>query len=159
MDAHEVRRKNLMALIAEHGGQKALAERVRPTAPGYISQMVNGTRNVGGVIARRFEKHLGKPHGWMDQCHEEATQNVQIVEKEALSPKNQHPIDPQLVERVVEVVNVYNSLLDAGEQLDEIEKTSLIMDVYFQVKDGKETRITTEMIDESKNRLKIAVGL
>ena len=159
MDVHEIRRKNLIALIGEYGGQKSLSERVRPTAPGYISQMVNGARNVGSVTARRFEKHLGKPHGWMDQFHEKESLDVKVdEEEEKLLPDPQFPVDQRLVERVFEIVDVYNSLLDESKQLNDIEKTSLIMDVYFQVRDSKQARITTDMINESRKRLKIAVG-
>ena len=153
MDVNEIRRKNLVALIKEHGGQKSLAELVRPTAPGYISQLVNGTRNVGGTTARRFEKQLGKPHGWMDQPHEKDSQSVAIAEETVPHASGSPPIDRQLLGKVFDIVNVYNDFLNESEQLDEIEKMSLIMDVYLVVLDRRLVRITTELIEESRKRL------
>jgi hypothetical protein len=42
-------------------------------APGHVSQMVNGTREMGEDVARRIERALGLAPGWMDADPEGAT--------------------------------------------------------------------------------------
>lgn len=72
----EIRRENLLALIAECGGsQRALAERIGK-APAQISQWVTRAptqsgrpRVISGPTARDIEAAMGKPVGWMDTRH------------------------------------------------------------------------------------------
>lgn len=67
LDIREIRHQNLTRLVAEAGGQKALAERCGLSAA-YICQMLSEkvNRHVGHNAARRLEKGMGKPYGWMD---------------------------------------------------------------------------------------------
>lgn len=74
MDISEIRKANLLELIElkANGSQKDFALAV-PTAPAYISQIINGTigRNgkpavVGTAMARKIEKSFDLPHGYMD---------------------------------------------------------------------------------------------
>lgn len=72
MENKGIRRANLAALIEEHGGIAALAELVDvdPTYLGNIKREVETPsglpRGMGDKVARRIEKKLGKPAGWMD---------------------------------------------------------------------------------------------
>lgn len=70
LDIREIRQKNLMALVAEAGGQKALATRCGLSAA-YICQILSErvNRHVGHNAARRLETGMGKPYGWMDVLH------------------------------------------------------------------------------------------
>jgi SOS-response transcriptional repressor LexA len=71
MDAKEIRLQNLRRLIEEAGGQRRLASRGRVN-PAYLSQILSARtrRSMGAEVARRLEKGMGKPHGWMDVLHE-----------------------------------------------------------------------------------------
>ena len=74
MDISEIRKANLLKLIEtkSNGSQKDFANAV-PTAPAYISQIINGPigRNgkpavVGTAMARKIEKAFDLNHGYMD---------------------------------------------------------------------------------------------
>jgi len=75
---HEtVRLSNLELLVAEAGSAAALA-RLAGTSESYLSQIRNqlltakGTpRGVGDELAAKLEQAMGKPHGWMDESHQE----------------------------------------------------------------------------------------
>lgn len=81
----DIRHANLLLLIAEAGGQRALADTVAaydssPLAPAQISQWVTRApdarrgkpRVLSSKSARRLEYSMGKPSGWMDQPHGDA---------------------------------------------------------------------------------------
>lgn len=65
MNNKAIRRANLIALIETEGEIQRLAGRFGMNAS-YMSQIKNGTRQMGDSFARRIEKALGKPEGWMD---------------------------------------------------------------------------------------------
>lgn len=67
MDAKAIRLYNLKRLIAEAGGQKKLAQRCG-VSPAYLSQIISlrTPRKMGDNVARRLERGMDKPHGWMD---------------------------------------------------------------------------------------------
>ncbi|MDH5528135.1 MAG: S24 family peptidase [Nitrospirota bacterium] len=71
MDAKTIRRHNLTILISEAGGQKKLAGRTGVN-PAYLSQILSRKtlRTMGDDVARRLERGMSKPHGWMDVMHE-----------------------------------------------------------------------------------------
>jgi hypothetical protein len=66
----EIRRANLCRLLESWPTQKVFAE-ANGLAAGHVSQMVNGTREVGENVARRIESSRGLPTGWMDTPHDE----------------------------------------------------------------------------------------
>ena len=71
-----IRQENLGKLIEESGGDEHLAERYGCTAS-YIRQMRLGSvdsdtgkpKGIGNRTARKLEKCMGKPQGWLDQDH------------------------------------------------------------------------------------------
>lgn len=73
----EVRRENLVALIAERGGQRPFAEAAGIKNPAQVSQWVNRSPNattgkprvMSGATARAIESALALPAGWMDTHH------------------------------------------------------------------------------------------
>ena len=72
----EIRRENLEVAIKRMGTAAKLAAAAN-TAPAYISQIRNKTRDsksgtpkmMGDYMARRIEAAIGEPHGWMDKSH------------------------------------------------------------------------------------------
>ena len=73
----EVRRENLVTLIASKGGQRPFAEAAGIKNPAQVSQWVNRSPNattgkprvMSGTTARAIETALGLPSGWMDTHH------------------------------------------------------------------------------------------
>ncbi|WP_180060938.1 LexA family transcriptional regulator [Acinetobacter sp. YH12124] len=95
MDISEIRKANLLELIElkANGSQKDFANAV-PTAPAYISQIINGTigRNgkpavVGTAMARKIEKAFGLSHGYMDVSHGKNKDTVKLDNNINLSEK------------------------------------------------------------------------
>ncbi len=73
----QVRLRNLELLIAEAGSAVALA-RLAHTSESYLSQVrrqlltPKGTpRGIGDDLAEKLERSMGKPHGWMDEPHDD----------------------------------------------------------------------------------------
>jgi SOS-response transcriptional repressor LexA len=72
----EIRRENLEVAVKRLGTAAKLAAAAN-TAPAYISQIRNKTRDsrsgtpktMGDAMARRIEAAIGEPHGWMDKSH------------------------------------------------------------------------------------------
>jgi len=68
MGIREIRHANLLRLLAEHDQDIDFAEACG-LVPGHLSQLKNGTRNVGNDVARRIEQKKRLPEGWMDVLH------------------------------------------------------------------------------------------
>ena len=68
-DVYEVRRTNLRLLIDQWGGPKPLAKKLGYSKASFMVQMggPNPTRKVTERTARRIEKALELPTGWMDK--------------------------------------------------------------------------------------------
>lgn len=64
----EIRKKRLKELASQYQTQAALASALDVT-PGYVNQLLIGTRGIGEKVARKIESACGKPHGWMDISH------------------------------------------------------------------------------------------
>lgn len=75
MVASEVRRLNLLALEKKYKTLERVAE-LTESNPAHLSQIKNKNkdRKMGSAVARRFEKKLGLPEGWMDHEHHDAVQ-------------------------------------------------------------------------------------
>lgn len=72
MDMHQIRLKNLLLVIEKAGSQARLADYVGIKSS-YISQIKSPKHptNMGNDIARRIEKAMNLPFGWMDHLHDE----------------------------------------------------------------------------------------
>lgn len=86
MDVHEMRRVHLQRLINEFAGgeQKAFAE-LTGCSVGYVSQVINGFRNLGPSVARRIEAALKQPRGAMDRDPTELPQEAVELAREWLA--------------------------------------------------------------------------
>ena len=73
----DFRRENLQRLLTGYRSQRQFADSA-DLAAAYVSQMVNGTREMGEDVARRIERALGLSMGWMDTDHELRPENEQI---------------------------------------------------------------------------------
>lgn len=68
MDVNQTRRINLRRLVSEHEGMTALSKKLGLTKPAYVSQLLADppARPISEKTARKWEKMLGLPDGWMD---------------------------------------------------------------------------------------------
>lgn len=64
-----VRYENFMKLLNSYDGSDREFADAAGISPMYISQMKNKVRSVGKNSARKIEKGLDKPDGWMDARH------------------------------------------------------------------------------------------
>jgi hypothetical protein len=67
-DTQEVRRRNLRRLVSEHEGMNNLAHKLGLTKGAYISQLLTDppVRTISEKTARKWEKALMLPEGWLD---------------------------------------------------------------------------------------------
>lgn len=70
MSVIATRKANLLIVLAQFGTLETLAELTASSAR-HLSQMKNGTRNMGHKVARRIEAKLGLGPGWMDTKHQD----------------------------------------------------------------------------------------
>jgi hypothetical protein len=72
MDVGEIRRSRLRHLINEYGGQLPLAKAIGQFGASYLTQLAgpNPTRAVSEKFARKVERALSLPTGWMDRDHD-----------------------------------------------------------------------------------------
>ncbi len=68
MDSKSIRRLNLLILESEHGKLATIERKTGGiVTASYLSQIKNGSRNMGDDVARKLESSLGLEHGWMDR--------------------------------------------------------------------------------------------
>lgn len=65
VDNKTIRRENLLGLLKQRKYDADFA-RAYDLSDRLISQIKNGTREMGDDLARKMEKAMGKPKGWMD---------------------------------------------------------------------------------------------
>ena len=90
MDVHEARRLHLQRLIDEFaGGEQKKFAKLAGCSVGYLSQVINGFRNLGPTVARRIEAALEQPRGTMDRDPRELPQEAVELAREWLAlPKD-----------------------------------------------------------------------
>lgn len=113
MEIKAIRRKNMLALVAQHGTMDKLAELVG-TSPSVLSQIKIGARNMGHDLARRFEANLKKPDGWMDAPH-----NDKVVEE----PLALYSVPASMQSRILTVFD-WLTPEQQDEALKELEATA-----------------------------------
>lgn len=82
MDATQNRQTNFLALFKafrderpdepNRGMLKKFAEKV-DISDRYLSHVKCGRKQIGAAVARQLEAKCGKPHGWLDQPHDDGT--------------------------------------------------------------------------------------
>lgn len=87
-DISDIRRENLRALEKEAGGRKTLSEAMDIQYSQLTNVLsTNYSRNIGSSMARKAEKAMGKPEGWLDQQrHNEQGNDKNPVAKEQRVP-------------------------------------------------------------------------
>lgn len=101
----EIRRLNLVALVADHGGQRHLSDALggKPS-PAQLSQWINRSpdaktgrpRTMSGDSARAIEHKLGLADNWMDAVHDPALA-VSPVSRSELAAEHTTPQQSQRV--------------------------------------------------------------
>lgn len=79
MNVKEIRKANLKALSNSIGGISALAERIG-RSQSQISHIIgkNPVRNIGSRMAKEIEKAFDKPEGWLDNIHDNLSEQPHI---------------------------------------------------------------------------------
>lgn len=82
MDATQNRQTNFLALFRAFRDQhpdeptrgmlKKFSEKVE-ISDRYLSHVKCGRKQLGAALARQMETKCGKPHGWLDQVHDDGT--------------------------------------------------------------------------------------
>jgi hypothetical protein len=74
----KIRVRNLRTLMEQWGGPTSLATKLGHANGSYLSQMAgpNPTREVSEKVARKVEKILSLPFGWLDTQHTGLPQEV-----------------------------------------------------------------------------------
>ncbi len=120
--AQDIRRDNIRALVSEYGTQRALAE-AAGLVPAYVSQLINGYREMGETVARRIEAELKLSKGWMDTPHVPGINDNHGAygrDADTLTPEEAALLDiyRQLpAEERVRLRAVIDALTDAGSKL------------------------------------------
>lgn len=134
MDIIEIRRQNLLLLIAEAGGrQKFLSKTGRTDA--QISQLLThgkGSRNIGNRLARALEQECGKPAGFMDTPHKHRITNE----------KKHEMIDRQLTTALYSEANAVEVWGDSDSYLGQY---AFIPKLETEIAGGKLTVVTGDI--------------
>lgn len=78
-DISDIRRENLRALEKEAGGRKTLSEAMDIQYSQLTNVLsTNYSRNIGSSMARKAEKAMGKPEGWLDQPQKTLSTDISI---------------------------------------------------------------------------------
>jgi phage repressor protein C with HTH and peptisase S24 domain len=125
----EIRRENLLLAIARYGSITALAEAAKVSPP-YLSQIKNKTpesktgkpKGMGNDVARRIEKALEEPEGWIDVEHTDDSASAYHNSKVADLGKKRHS------KRLIAEHG-----LDAGRNLLETEELSQPTEEEFAI--------------------------
>lgn len=82
MTSEEIRWRNLVWLFRQSGLRfdAEFASKIG-IAPGYYSQVMDRKKNIGNKVARRIEKNLNKPIGWMDIKHDAEDDRKEIKQE------------------------------------------------------------------------------
>lgn len=85
MDARQAREVNFAALLKLYKNNRVFAD-AAGLVPAHVSQLKNRVRAMGDEIARRIEKKLRLPHGWMDQPHDDGASPAAAIIPPARQP-------------------------------------------------------------------------
>lgn len=79
-DVYDIRRKNMRKLAEELGGAVKLADLMQ-IEQSYMSAIIGKkpVKSIGKIIARKAEEASGKPVGWLDQDHDFAALNRELL--------------------------------------------------------------------------------
>lgn len=108
MTEHELRRRNLAALIGtERGAIADFAEKVG-YSDGYISQLLSGHRNIGEKVARKIEKAIGVRTKLLDETDPQYESNGAIEDIES-ALRRADWLTPESREQIVGLVKALRS--------------------------------------------------
>ena len=114
-DIAEIRRRNLRRLVTEHEGMNNLARTLGLVRGAYISQLLTDppVRLLSEKTARKWEKQLRLPEGWLDADTKSAPASA---------------LDQALLERVI--TELFSALHTAKVQLKPAKLADLIVMQY-----------------------------
>lgn len=157
MDVKEIRKRNLLHLLfiykQEHGvNKRAFAEKC-DTDPAVISQLISKSpknpKSMGDVLARKIERQLALPYGWMDNPN--WAQDDAMIE---LVSQLQDAINPQDIDAlpVAPRTDKYRTVTMRGSSMESSNPKK-------SIPDGARLLICTDFDPEKINGLVVMVEL
>lgn len=135
MDIKQIRRQRLKEIVDKYGGPGGFAKlRSKPDADkpidsSYVSQVLNGTRNLGETAARNMEERAGLPEGYLDRSEEKKKTKTN---DEDLSTYDVLGIKPQ--ELTIEQIDLLRTVLKIP--LEDIPHAKKVAETYVDPKTG-----------------------
>lgn len=99
---NSIRKASLASLVKENGGVTAFSKMTGISLT-YISQMLNGHRNIGEKTARKLELAANKPTGWMDGDVEDlSVEEMEIIELLRITPEERKKLIIPLIKALID---------------------------------------------------------
>ncbi len=115
----EIRQENLKILSSGFKTQRAFADALDAT-PGYISQLMIGSCKFGEKAARKIERAIGMPIGWLDVLH--GIDSTDYIDSTAVRQEMQ-PSDDRLSKNQEKTVDDVRQLL--AKDIDPMDMVTL----------------------------------
>ena len=132
-EVQEARRRRLRQLVHEHEGMNALARRLGMGRGAYISQLLKEPplRPITEKTARRFEKELNKPAGWMDGVDPQAPQPIKQELLSAIIAQVIEALEVAKINlpapRLADLISmIYADAVTAGGKVDSARLSALV---------------------------------
>lgn len=156
MDIYAIRAENLSHLVddlrnPENRGNKVLLKEVAlelDMSPSFLSQLLGGKR-MGDEVARKIERHLLLPFGFMDMPGEKAIEAEEA--RRALDPDQEHwttrtPLDSPTLSAALRLVRLASQ--NIGLALDLEQDADPLVFAYGYIEDHRARDVTPELLIE-----------
>jgi len=139
MDAKTARTTNIRALVAQYGGPTKFTEKSGDWSQAQVSQWISeaNPKGIGHALARKIERTLGLPGGWMDQWHGSAT-----LENTPAPP----PVDHALLVRSINAAQ--SAFARAGMMASLGNVAELSTCIYTRIAQGRAEADAARIADE-----------
>lgn len=136
MDAKTARTTNIRTLVASRGGPTEFADLLPEWSQAQVSQWISETKpkGIGHALARKIERTLGLPGGWLDQPHDEQSKPERL------------PVDQALLARSVRAAQEAFRRADIMAGLPEVAELATC--IYVHITEGQAEKEAARIADE-----------
>lgn len=137
MTVNELRRKNLRALIAKHGGVSKLARDMGYSNPSFLSQMAGPkpTREITEKSARKLEQAIGLVSGALDRDLSAPAPGLAPTAQQLKAPRASASAGVQLdgpAAMVADVIRLVGDACDAEHVAPSMSKFADVVAIVYQ---------------------------